>query len=244
MAERPAAIVLGGDSPIGLTVVRELGEHGVPVHVIARSRAGVALYSRWAKTRHVRPPDSTGTLALLKRIAEREGAEFLLAVSEADNIFVREAADAGDLGRLHALVPPLAASQRVNDKIATMEVARALGIPTPETWQPQDGIEPGPPPPGLTFPCILKWRDPLGVARELEQAGLVLNKAEYCDDATELRRSLARYAPLGRYPMAQVFAPGVGLGHMLFIRNGRAIQRFQHIRRAEWPPRGRVLHGV
>jgi predicted ATP-grasp superfamily ATP-dependent carboligase len=237
-AERPAAIVLGGDSPIGLTVVRELGEHGVPVHVIARSREGVALYSRWATTRHLRSPDRAGTLALVNQIAADEGAEFLLAISESDNVLVREAADAGQLGRLRSLVPPLAALRRVNDKIETIEAARAVGIPAPATWQPADGYDPGPFPTALTFPCILKWRDPMAVAEALAQAGLALNKAEFCSDASALRRALARYAPAGRYPMVQEFAPGVGLGHMLFMWNGRALLRFQHIRQAEWPPEG------
>ena len=238
-AERPPAIVLGGDSPIGLTVVRELGEHGVPVHVIARSREGVALYSRWATTRHVRPPDRAGTLALVNQIAAHEGAEFLLAISESDNILVREAADAGQLGQLRALVPPLEALRRVNDKILTIEAARAVGIPVPATWQPAEGNDPGPFP-ALTFPCILKWRDPIAVAPALERAGLALTKAEYCDDAGALSRALARYAPVGRYPMVQEFCQGVGLGHMLFLRNGRALLRFQHIRRAEWPPDGGI----
>ena len=40
----PPVILLGADTPIGLTVIRDLGEHGVPVHAIARSRKGIGLY--------------------------------------------------------------------------------------------------------------------------------------------------------------------------------------------------------
>ena len=51
----PPVIVLGVDTPIGLAVVRELGEHGVEVHGIARDARGVGLYSRWLRRGYLRP---------------------------------------------------------------------------------------------------------------------------------------------------------------------------------------------
>ena len=90
---RPPAILLGADTPIGLTIVRDLGEHGVPVHAVARSRAGIGLYSKWTTRGYIRPRDDEATIELLNRIAAEEGGRYLLAVSDRDLLFIRAAAD-------------------------------------------------------------------------------------------------------------------------------------------------------
>ena len=233
MTERPPAIVVGADSPIGLTVIRELGERGVPVHAIARARNGVGLYSRWAASRHVRPRGEPETVALINRVAGEHGARCLLAVSEIDLLMVRAAADAGRLTP-RALVPSLEALRRVNDKFATYSAAGDCGVPVPRTWLPESPS----PPADLRYPVIVKWRDPAGVSPALAERGLALVKAEYAYDAAGLARVLERYRPLGAYPMVQQYVPGVGLGHMVYMDRGEPVLTFQHIRRAEWPPEG------
>ena len=40
----PTAIVLGVDTPIGLTVVRELGRHNVPVIAVGRRVTALAVH--------------------------------------------------------------------------------------------------------------------------------------------------------------------------------------------------------
>ena len=134
----PPAILLGADTPIGLTIIRDLGEHGVPVHAIARSRKGIGLYSRWTTSGYLRPPDDDATIELLNRIAAEQGARYLLAVSERDLLFIRAAADRGRLVGLQALVPPAAQLAIVGDKAATYAVAREVGVPVPATWQPPE----------------------------------------------------------------------------------------------------------
>ena len=242
MAEpaRPPAILLGADTPIGLTVIRELGEAGVPVHAIARGPRGIGLYSRWTTRGYLRPNDDDEVLALIDRIGETEGARFVLTVSEADALFLRSAADGGRLKQVRALVPPADKLALVNDKMATYAAAEAAGVPYPATWQPADGDVPGDPPAALTYPAIVKWRDPGTVADALTRHGLDLVKAEYCYDIESLGRILARYRPIGHYPMVQAFCAGVGIGQMFFMHRGVCLQRFQHIRRAEWPPEGGV----
>jgi predicted ATP-grasp superfamily ATP-dependent carboligase len=237
-AAHPPAILLGADTPIGLTIIRDLGEHGVPVHAIARSRKGIGLYSRWTTGGYLRSPDDDATIDLLNRIAAEHGARYLLAVSERDLLFVRAAADRGRLVDLQALVPPAAQLAIVGDKAATYAVAREVGVPVPATWQPRSGPVAEEPPEELTFPCVLKWSNPEGVGRGLSGHGLELLKSEYCYDRAELVRALARYAPYGRYPLVQAFCPGSGLGHMIFLDRGEALLRLQHRRISEWPPEG------
>src|SRR3954454_10430525 len=88
-SDRPPAVLLGGGTPIGLTVVRELGQQNVPVHVIARSNRGLGLYSRWAATRYIQPAGEAQTIDLLNRIAEFHGARHVIAVSETDLVMQR-----------------------------------------------------------------------------------------------------------------------------------------------------------
>jgi predicted ATP-grasp superfamily ATP-dependent carboligase len=235
---RPPAILLGADTPIGLTIIRELGEHRVPIHAVAHSREGIGLYSRWTAGRYVRPSDDEATIALLNGIAAECGARYLLTVAERDLLLIRGAADAGRLLGLRALVPAADRLAVVGDKLATYAVAREVGLPVPATWQPPDGAASEDAPEELTFPCILKWSNPERVKRGLAEHGIALVKAEYCYDRAELRRALARYAPYGHYPLVQTFCPGIGLGHMIFLDQGEPILRLQHRRIAEWPPEG------
>jgi NAD(P)-dependent dehydrogenase (short-subunit alcohol dehydrogenase family) len=54
MSVLPRAIVLGVDTPIGLTVVRELGRHGVPVHAIGRKSGAIGGASRYCESFSIR----------------------------------------------------------------------------------------------------------------------------------------------------------------------------------------------
>jgi len=239
-APLPPAILLGADTPIGLTIIRELGERRVPVHAVARSREGIGLYSRWTAARYIRPFDDGSTIALLNGIAHEQGACYLLTIAERDQVMIRAAADAGRLPGLKALVPQADQLAVVGDKISTYAAAREVGVPVPATWQPPDGAAPQEAPEELTFPSILKWSNPDSVADGLAAHGIPMLKAEYCYDRAELRRSLRRYEPYGRYPLVQEFCPGAGLGHMIFLDRGEALLRLQHRRIAEWPPEGGV----
>jgi predicted ATP-grasp superfamily ATP-dependent carboligase len=234
----PPVIVLGVDTPIGLAVVRELGDHGVEVHGIGRNRRGLGLYSRRLHKGYLRPDDPARLLEQIDGIARRSGAPFLMTVSMNDAIAVREAADAGRLPRVKPLLPALEKLALVNDKAAVCRMAERLGIRVPTTWEPDAAILEGELPDDLGFPCILKWRDPELVAPALERLGLPMLKSEFVYTARELRAALARYAPAGRFPMIQTYCAGGGLGHMFLMKNGEALLRFQHRRLHEWPPEG------
>lgn len=235
MTTLPPAIVLGVDSPIGLTVVRELGEHGVAVHGIATAKRGLGLHSRRLTRGYIREPD---LVAQLNRIARDTGAPFLLTVSSGDALAMRAAADAGALPGLRPLLPPLRQLELVGDKAATCRIAASLGIAVPATWEPATGSPPAAFPRDLDYPCVLKWRDPERVSVRLAALGLPLLKTEYAYDAADLHAALGRYDALAEYPMVQSYARGTGLGQMFLMKDGRAPIRFQHRRVREWPPEG------
>jgi predicted ATP-grasp superfamily ATP-dependent carboligase len=234
----PPVLLLGIDTPIGLTVIRELGERGVAVYGIARGRDGVGLRSRYLRRGWVAPPGEADMLALIREIAARHGARFLMTVSERDILWVNREREA--LGGLRLLVPDAARMARVLDKAEAYAAARAAGLEVPETWQPASAEEIEGVAVAARYPAILKWGDPVAVGPLLRAAGLVVHKAEYCYGADELRRALARYAPIGRFPLVQAFCPGHGIGHMVFMHGGEPVLRFQHRRLREWPPEGGI----
>src|SRR5215470_2912801 len=81
-AKPPTVLVLGVDTQIGLTVVRELGRHGARVVGVAASWRGIGLYSRYVAVRAVSPARDDARLALIRRLAAEHDIEFLMAVSE------------------------------------------------------------------------------------------------------------------------------------------------------------------
>ena len=82
MSRYPVALVLGLENAIGLTVVRELGEKGVPVHGIARESAPIAAASRHCAAMTARPPGPMGNW--LPDLIARTNAGAVLAISESD----------------------------------------------------------------------------------------------------------------------------------------------------------------
>jgi predicted ATP-grasp superfamily ATP-dependent carboligase len=236
----PSAILIGLEEiSAGVAAVRELGEKGVAVHGIAL-HATPALYSRWLTRRYLLPKTEAGLVELLNTIAKREKAAFVLSVSEAASLVIRRLADTGQLQGLRPLLPSLDKLKLVNDKMATYTIAEEVGIPIPRTWLPRSESEAAAPPADLTYPCILKYSDPVGVTLLLKRHGMPLFKAKYCYSEEDLRRILLDHAPIGCYPLVQSFCPGRGLAHMFFMHEGKALLRFRHIRLLEWPPEGGV----
>ncbi|MBX9813769.1 MAG: carboxylate--amine ligase [Sphingomonas sp.] len=225
------ALVLGADSAIGLTLIRELGRHGVRVEAVGRDPRAIGGASRHAAAIHVRPAGPIA--AWLPPLIARTQARALLAVSE------------GDLVALAALPPridgcviatPRAEPLRiVLDKRETLRRAALLGIEGPKSWQPS-----GEAPPALDFPVVLKWADPTAILPLLESRSIEFRKTEYALNGEALALALGRYNAIGQWPLVQSYAPGVGLGQMLYMDQGRATLRFQHQRLHEWPPEGGV----
>lgn len=230
-------IVLGVDTPIGLAVVRDLGRGAVHVHGVGRSARAIGGASRQCHDFSVWP--SGRPLAdWLPELIERTGAEALLAVSESDLIALAQLP--AQIGQCRILTPRSGPLTLALDKTRTLALAADVGIAVPRCWQPgaadHDAASPNAPP----FPLIAKWADPNALVEPLQSLGLPLLKAERLDDASALAAMLARYAPLGQWPLVQSYCAGVGVGHMLNMNDGAVTMQFRHRRIHEWPPEGGV----
>jgi predicted ATP-grasp superfamily ATP-dependent carboligase len=232
----PPAIVIGIDGAIGLTVVRELGQHGVPVHGVGSDAASISAVSRYCAASSIRP--SAPVAQWLPDLIERTGARAVLAVSEADLLDLAQLPPM--VGKCHILVPRTEQLRRVFDKAHTLAAAQALGLRTPQTWQPQAGEDFAARIAGLRFPLVAKWSNSPEIIPILERAGIEWIKAEFVHTPEALVALLDRYHAVGRWPLIQQYCAGVGVGQMLYMEEGAARLRFQHRRLNEWPPEGGV----
>ncbi len=236
MSTHPLAIVLGVDSPIGLTVIRELGSHGVPVHAIGRSAQAIGRASKWTSSFSVRPK---GALAeWLPALIHQTGAAVVLAVSEDDLIALAGLPPV--IVGCKILTPRAASLSIVLDKTDTLARAAAIGIDVPVSWQPQSGEDFAAKAGTLAYPLVLKWADPPAILPRLAENGIDFIKAEHVDTPDALLSVLARYDALANYPLVQSYCPGIGLGQMFHMKDGAATLAFQHRRIHEWPPEGGV----
>ncbi|MGA1809865.1 carboxylate--amine ligase [Sphingobium sp. WW5] len=235
MSRLPCAIVIGLENAISLTIVRELGRHGVPVHGVGPA-SGIAAASRYCTDSTDRP--SGAAADWLPDLIARTGARAVFAISETDLLDL--ALLPPMIGDCHILVPRAEALNQVIDKRRTLAAAAAQGLLIPQTWQPMAGDDFQAHAASMPYPLVAKWANPPAVMPLLERAGLEWIKAEYVRTPDALQALLARYRPVGIWPMIQQYCSGVGLGQMLFMADGDATLHFQHRRLHEWPPEGGV----
>ncbi len=236
MIKHPAAIVLGIDTPIGVTVIRELGQNGVRVHGIGRNNQAIGRGSRYCTSFSVRP---SGLIKdWLPALIRQTGAKALLAISEDD--LVALAALPQEIEGCQILTPRGEPLMIVLDKAQTLTHAQAIGIDVPLSWQPVKGEDFAVRAATLRYPIIAKWADPPAMVDRLAAAGLPLIKAEYVHSAAALCALINRYEGVGAWPLIQSYCPGVGLGQMMHMADGKATLRFQHRRLHEMPPEGGI----
>src|SRR5450759_2861461 len=143
----------GHDSPVrvllsdgsGLTsrqCATLLAREGHDVSVLAAAALPLTL-TRW--TRHVSRvhrlppygPDPLGWWDVAVRVLQRERPDVLLPTQEQVAVISRRQRDLDALG-VGTVVPPFAALQRVQDKLAADQTLRAAGLRRPSSWVARD----------------------------------------------------------------------------------------------------------
>nr|WP_308605263.1 ATP-grasp domain-containing protein [Massilia sp. CFBP 13647] len=230
------AVVFGIDTPIGLTIVRDLGRSGIEVHGIARSAQAIGLASRYLRAGLVREKGEEATIAQLVALNARLGTACLFAISEGDIALLNR--HRTRLAGYKIMFADDARMDSVLNKDRTYAAAARVGIRTPRTEQVTGMAQAEALAPSLRFPVVLKWANPLLVVEALGAAGLHLDKTHYCDTPAELLAYLRRFEGVGLYPLIQEYCPGYGLGQFILIKDGQVQYTFQHKRLHEWPPEG------
>lgn len=233
----PPCFVLGIETQIGLSLVRELGAAGVPVIGIALKENAIGLASRFlAAGAILRHPRTEQGLAELRDLGQRYGSGYLLTVSEANISWL--IANRDKLEGITPLVPSHEAFAAVLDKERTLAAAMQVGIHVPQSLYPVNWEDVEKIASRFPFPAVLKWSNPNAILQQLKEHDIEFLKAEFVNSADEFLIAAARYKSVGVWPIVQQYCAGTGLGQFFFMHRGTAVRRFQHLRVAEWPPEG------
>lgn len=106
------------------------------------------------------------------------------------------------------------------DKLATIELARNLGIKYPRTWLIEENR------PSISFPLVIKRRN------ELHR----YQPPKYVHNMSELKLILNKWH--GPSPIMQEYIEGEGQGFFALYQNGKCKRVFMHRRIREVPPSG------
>jgi len=231
-------ILLGVDTPIGLSLIRELKQHGVSVYGIGSSHKSIGASSNQLHRFLIREKTQTSLINQITELQRSENVNAIMAISENDIEILNN--NRGKLSKFNLLIPNQSQMDKVLSKPYSYGIAESIGIKCPRTWNIEifDDLESLSS--EISFPVVLKWANPQDIIKSLSKEGIEFIKTEHINSYCDLKTSLSRYQSIGSYPMIQTYCPGFGLGQFFLVKQGRIVQRFQHQRIHEWPPEGGV----
>ncbi|MDR3608520.1 MAG: ATP-grasp domain-containing protein [Oligoflexia bacterium] len=229
MAE--SALVTDGLWRKSLSAIRSLGKAGLDVAVMGDSRFTTGFWSRYTRERIIAPTaanDHEGFGHALLSALRRKPGRILFPMEDASLMWVSEHRDE-ILSLARTLLPPEESLRIAQDKGATLEIARQLGLPCPRSFESKDAdefakhvgaLEPG------SF--VVKPRSGSG------SAGVAYGEYQ----PTEAwKKHWERFGPM----LIQERVPPQGRGRgvsLLFDRNGECVAEFAHERIQQYPNSG------
>jgi len=217
----------------GMAIVRSLGSRGVDVIAADASRLSPAFASRHVSERVVYPHPAAHPHEAVERllIAAREhSVDLVIPVGE--ELVILLSAARGRFGDGVRLALPEAASfAKTHDKLATVELARSLGIPTPHSKLVTSAAEALAASDAFSWPIVLKPQASRALRAEeaVESFGVA-----YAADVAALERRMRAFE--GRCAVIlQEYQRGEGHGIGLLMDRGRPLLAFQHRRLREVP---------
>lgn len=230
-------LITDGNERAALAAARSLVHAGHEAHVVAAARPSLAGASRGTRCHYARHDplrDPRGYAAEVASLAQAEGVDLLLPITDPSVESLLEHRGMLPLG-VALPFPDLAIYLAASDKAHILGLARAAGFAVPETRvlrAPSDA-DTGP---DALFPAVVKPH------RSVVNGGRARTKLAVTPvaDAAACRRALASL-PLAAYPvLVQRQVEGVGEGFFALRWNGRMVAMFAHRRLREKPPSGGV----
>lgn len=233
----PLAVVLCLTAT-GLTVIRSLGKHGIPVFGIDGNKFQIGHYSRYLKKRRVLSchHEQERLLDALISYAKEESAKpVLIAAGDDELLFVSEFADSL---RQHFIMPNsynMHFSGLMLDKIAFYKACMKLGVDLPGTFFPEDHADVRSISNQLRYPAIIKpgyghaWRERFKGKKVLEIA-----------NSTELQRTFEEHALNPKEMVIQEVVPGkednITVFGGYFNRESEPLSVFTATKSRQYPP--------
>jgi predicted ATP-grasp superfamily ATP-dependent carboligase len=233
----PRVIVTDAARGSAVTIIRSLGRRGAHVIAADSDRRAPGFYSRFTAERFVYPkPDAhpEAVVDALHRLALEREADLIVPVTDDVIVPLSEARErfAGICSLAIAETDALAATR---DKLATLELARSLGVPTPRTALVSTAEQARREATSLGWPLVLKPQ----ASRVYGAEGTTLEtmNVTYADGPEMLDERMRRFE--GRCAvLLQEYCDGEGFGIELLARRGRPVAAFQHHRLREVPTTG------
>ena len=229
-------LLLDGHSAAALAFVRSLGRSGHWIAVgAAQGMFAAAPLSKYCRV-SFRYPDSTeNTKAFVSAVlnfARDHAIELIVPITDWTT---RPISDHRDLFERVCLValPSHHSLMLTSDKYETVQLARSLGVPAPETWL-ISSISALEQLPDLQYPVVIKDR---ASARWMGDRA-VLGAVSYAYSEQHLRECVQERLNAATDILLQSFVAGAGVGFSCFAINGDIFLPFQWLRIRETDPRG------
>ena len=234
-ARQPRVLVTDAGLGSAIAVIRSLGRRGFHVIAADADARSPGFYSRYAAERLRYPSPRVAPEAALETLlsAARDRSVDLL-VPVTDEILLPVAGARERFAGICALaIPEPDALRAVADKLATLELAAELGVPTPRTVAVATGAEAEEKAGRLGSPLVLK---PLS-SRSYEAGSIEAFEVAYSAGPEELAHRIAPFE--GRCQvLLQEYVRGEGHGVEMLLDRGRPLAAFQHRRLREVPVTG------
>lgn len=216
-----------------ISIIRSLGRRGMTVVAADAGPASAGFSSRYVSATAVYPaPERQPAEAVeaIRRAAVEHAVDLVIPVT--DEVILPLVAERESFAGTCALaIPDTAALAVAGDKQATLELARALGVPTPRTILVRTADEAVEAAGELGWPVVLK---PQSSRILVESDGVEAFGVTYAGDAGGLSREMRRYE--GRCAvLLQEYGDGDAFGVELLTEEGRPLAAFQHQRIHEVP---------
>jgi predicted ATP-grasp superfamily ATP-dependent carboligase len=234
-AGRRTSTILVTDAGRGsaVAIIRALGRQGWRVIAADADPHAPGLRSRYAQARVIYPSPEIKPrefVDALHQTACEKSVDLIIPVTDAA-ILPLSAARARFAGVSCLALPEPAALEIVTNKLATLQLAGRVAVPTPRTALVNDEQAALEAAPALGWPVVLKPQ----VSR-LYHNGTKVEAFTVCyaENSGQLARQMRRFA--GRCPvLLQEYSPGVGYGVELLMYQGQPLMAFQHKRLREIP---------
>lgn len=227
-------LVLDADLPPALAVVRSLAHLGLHVDIASHIDKPLAGYSRHARLR-LRYPDPMQSpkafIDWLNTHASGDAYELIIPVTERTVVPLMRHRDQVQAARI--ALPSNDSLEVALDKAKTVELARQLGIPVPESTliaqaSALDSIKSA-----LVYPVVVKPARSMGTA----DLSIVQLGVDYAFNESELIAKTRHALRFGNVILQEYFA-GQGVGIELIADHGKIMYAFQHLRLHEVPLTG------
>jgi len=234
----PTVLVTDAGRGSAVAFIRSLGRKGYRVIAADADPRSVGFRSRYASRAVVYPAPAASPdefCARLLDIAKAEAVDLIIPVTD---LVLQPLALARRSfeGVTRLAVPPDDALAVVTDKSQTLQLARRLGVPVPETRVVHTAREAVTQAEALGWPIVLK---PLASKRRVASGAIESFTVSYAGSPAELAAAMTRLE--GRCPvLLQQYLQGTGVGIELLLSGGRPLAAFAHRRLREVPLTGGV----